>query len=88
MTDGERPADELSPAEQRLSEHLELLRADPPTAAPELITRIVRTARWQVAIRDPLVLVGAVATALGESVRLLLGAGTSATATGDEERGR
>lgn len=48
----------------------------------------MRTARWQVAIRDPLVLVGAVATALGESVRLLLGAGTSATATGDEERGR
>ena len=81
MTNGDPPADELSPAEQRLSEHLELLRANPPTAAPDLIGRIVRTARWQAAVRDPLVLVGAVALALGESIRLVFGAG-------DKERGQ
>lgn len=72
MSDGEDPADDLSPAEGRLSEHLELLRANPPTAAPELIGRIIRTVRWQRAIRDPLVLVGAVASAIGESLRLLV----------------
>lgn len=72
MSDGEDPADDLSPAEGRLSEHLELLRANPPTAAPELIGRIIRTVRWQRAIRDPLVLVGAVASAIGESLRLLI----------------
>jgi hypothetical protein len=74
MTNGDPPADELSPAEQRLDEHLELLRANPPTAAPDLITRIVRTARWQAAVRDPLVLIGAVALSLGESIRLVFGA--------------
>lgn len=72
MSDGEDPADDLSPAQGRLSEHLELLRANPPTAAPELIGRIIRTVRWQRAIRDPLVLVGAVASAIGESLRLLV----------------
>lgn len=72
MSDGEDPVDDLSPAEGRLSEHLELLRANPPTAAPELIGRIIRTVRWQRAIRDPLVLVGAVASAIGESLRLLV----------------
>lgn len=72
MSDGEDPVDDLSPAEGRLSEHLELLRANPPTAAPELIGRIIRTVRWQRAIRDPLVLVGAVASAIGESLRLLI----------------
>jgi hypothetical protein len=72
MSDGEDPADDLSPAEGRLSEHLELLRANPPTAAPELMGRIIRSVRWQRAVRDPLVLVGAVASAIGETLRLLL----------------
>jgi hypothetical protein len=72
MSDGEDPADDLTPAEGRLSEHLELLRANPPTAAPELIGRIIRSVRWQRAIRDPLVLVGAVASAIAESLRLLV----------------
>jgi hypothetical protein len=70
MSDANNPAEDLSPAEGRLSEHLELLRASPPAAGPELIARIVRRARWQRAIRDPLVLVGAVASAIAESLRL------------------
>jgi hypothetical protein len=72
MSDGESPPDELTPAEGRLSEHLELLRANPPTPAGELIPRIIATVRWQRAIRPPLVLVGAVASAIGESLSLLL----------------
>jgi hypothetical protein len=73
LSDGENPAEDLTAAEQRLSEHLELLRASPPTAAPELITRIVLRARWQSTIRDPLVFMGAVATALSEALSLLSG---------------
>ncbi len=85
MTDGEMPADELSPAEQRLSEYLELLRADPPVPGPDLIAGIVRRARWQAAVRDPLVLVGTVATALGEGIRLLFGTTESTPTTAEEE---
>ena len=73
MSDGENPADDLTVAERRLSEHLDLLRASPPIAAPELISRIVRRARWQRTLRDPLVFVGAVAVAIGEAVFLLSG---------------
>jgi hypothetical protein len=65
--------DDLTAAEQRLSEHLELLRASPPSAAPELIARIVQSARWQGPIRDPMVFVGVVVAAIGEAVVLLSG---------------
>jgi len=72
MSDGESPPDELTPAQGRLSEHLELLRANPPTPAGELMPRIIRTVRWQRAIRPPLVLVGVVASAISEGLSLLL----------------
>ncbi len=72
MSEDDNPAEDLSPAEQRLSEHLELLRASPPTAAAEMVVRIVRRARWQSAIREPMVLVGTVAAAIGESLAMLL----------------
>ncbi|MGN6168676.1 MAG: hypothetical protein ACTHQQ_10975 [Solirubrobacteraceae bacterium] len=65
--------DDLTPAELRLSEHLELLRASPPTAAPELIARIIQRARWQGAIRDPMVFTGVVVAAIGEALVLLSG---------------
>ena len=63
---------DVTPAHQRLSEHFELLRSDPPTAAPELIALILRRARWQVAVRDPLVFMGAISGAVAEGVALLL----------------
>jgi hypothetical protein len=65
--------DDLTAAERRLSEHLELLRASPPTAAPELIARIVQRARWQGPIREQMVFVGVVVAAIGEAVILLSG---------------
>jgi hypothetical protein len=88
MTDGDIPADEFSPAEQRLSEHLDLIRASPPTAAPELIARILRRVRWQRAIRDPLLLMGAVVSAIGDSLRLLIGQPASDESARSEPRGR
>lgn len=71
MSTGETPFEELTPAEVRLGEHLELLRLSPPAAGPEFVPRIIRGVRWQRAIRDPLALVGVVAAALAESLGLL-----------------
>jgi hypothetical protein len=71
MNAGDSPADELTPAERRLTEHLELLRASPPIVAPGLVPRVLRGVRWQRAIRDPLVLVGAVAAAVAEGLSVL-----------------
>jgi hypothetical protein len=71
MSVGDNDDDDLTVAERRLSEHLELLRASPPTAAPELIARILQRARWQGPIRDPMIFVGVVVAAIGEALVLL-----------------
>jgi hypothetical protein len=71
MSAGGPPADELTPAELRLTQHLELLRASPPTGTPQLVATVIRGARWQRAVREPLVLVGDVATAVFDGLVLL-----------------
>ena len=71
MNAGDFPADELTPAERRLTQHLELLRASPPTAAPQLVSKVIRGVRWQRAVREPLVLVGEVAAAVFDGLKLL-----------------
>ena len=71
MNAGDFPVDDLTPAERRLTRHLEVLRISPPSAGPELVPRVIRSVRWQRAIRDPLVLVGTVAAAIAEGVGLL-----------------
>jgi hypothetical protein len=70
MNAGDSPADDLSPAERRLTEHLELLRASPPVT-PALAPRVIRGVRWQRAIRDPLVLMGVVAAAVLEGLGIV-----------------
>ena len=64
--------EELTAAERRLAEYLELLRASPPSTTPQLVPRVIRSVRWQRAIRDPLLLVGAVAAALVEGASALI----------------
>ena len=64
--------EEFTPAERRLAEHLELLRASPPGTTPQLVPRVIRGVRWQRAVRDPLLLVGAVAAALLEGLGLVV----------------
>jgi len=71
MNAGDSSADELSPAERRLTEYLELLRVSPPAERPQLVARVIRGVRWQRAVREPLVLVGAVASALLDGLGLL-----------------
>ncbi len=73
MSEGENPAEDLSPAERRLAEHLGLLRGGPSDAESDLLSGVLRRARWQRAIRDPVVLMGAVAVAVGDSLTLLFG---------------
>jgi hypothetical protein len=73
MNEGDPPADELTPAELRLTQHLELLRASPPTGAPQLVATVIRGVRWQRAVREPLGLVGVVATAVFDGLTLLFG---------------
>lgn len=64
-------ADDLTPAEHRLTQHLEVLRTSAPESPPFLVARVIRGVRWQRAIRDPLVLVGAVAGAVAEGFGLM-----------------
>lgn len=76
MNGPDEPSDVLSPAERRLDEHLEMLRSDAPVPPAPLVARIVHAARWQRAIRRPLVAVGTLAGAVADGVRLLLGSRT------------
>ena len=71
MNADDPPADQLTPAERRLTQHLELLRASPPTGTPQLVTAVIRGVRWQRAVRDPLVLVGVVASTVLDGLGLL-----------------
>jgi len=71
---GPDPPDELSPAERSLDRHLELLRADPPTPSTELVARVIHAARWQRALRHPLLAVSAIAGVIRDGMLLLFGA--------------
>ncbi len=72
MNRPEDTPDELSPAEQRLHEHLAVLREDAPPAPTTIVKRVVRSARWQRAIRRPLQAIGALSATVGHALRLLL----------------
>ena len=64
--------DYASPAEVRLSEHLTLLRNDPPRSDRALVVSVLRAARWQRAARGTLLALGRLATALANGIRALL----------------
>lgn len=63
--------EDLTPVQRRLSEHLHLLRVNPPTTTSDLVAGIVRRARWQIVVRDPFIFVGAVSAAMAEAFSLL-----------------
>lgn len=58
-----------SPAEERLGEHLALLRNSPPRYEPALVPSVLRAARWQRAVRGPLIALGRLTIALTSSIR-------------------
>jgi hypothetical protein len=61
------------PAEQRLGEHLELLRTSPPAPGAALVPRVVRRARWQGYLQEPLRVVGMLGVAFAQGLASLLG---------------
>lgn len=67
--------DDLLPAERRVSELLGTLRSDPPRSRADLTRSVVRTARWQAAVKPPLRAVGMLASALYDGAKLLFGTG-------------
>lgn len=64
----------LAPAEGALVSLLGLLGDDPPPTGARFTDDVMRTARWQYAVRGSLVAVGHLAQALVEGVALLAGA--------------
>lgn len=73
MTESGEPPETLSPAEQRVRALLGLLRAEPPTSSSSLTLAVVRTARWQSAVRGVIRRTGAFAGGLVSGIDLLLG---------------
>lgn len=59
-------------AERRLDEHLEPLRREGPEPGQELAIRVVRTARWQRALRAPLRVIGLLAGAFADGLAGLI----------------
>lgn len=72
MSGHEDRFDELTAAEQRLYEHLDVLRERAPHAPGTITRRVIQTARWQQAVRRPLLSIGALAATVVHAVRLLL----------------
>lgn len=73
MSPPSEPAETLTPAERRLLEHLEIVKAEPPAPGPPLARKIVRVARRQRALREPLRLVGTIAGSVIDGLAGLLG---------------
>jgi hypothetical protein len=63
----------LTPPERRVNELLRALGEDGPPARGDLAAQVVRTARWQHAVRGSLAATSELAAVAGVAVRLLLG---------------
>ena len=60
-------------SEQRVAEYLGELREDQPAPDDRLKRSIVRSARWQEAVRSPVKAIGVLTAALGDGLALVLG---------------
>jgi hypothetical protein len=66
-------SDGLSPPEERLLQHLYGLREDAPAPPAPLASVVIRSARWQGAVRPYLQAGGLLIGGMGESVRIMAG---------------
>jgi len=66
-------ADGLSPAEDRLLQHLHALRDHPLEPGAPLAAAVIRGARWQRAVRPFAQAAGMLIGAVGDSVRIMAG---------------
>jgi hypothetical protein len=67
--DSERDAE--TPAEARLVGYLDDLREDPPTPGTALVPSVLRSVRWQRAVRPYLTSVGRIFSSMAEGVRTI-----------------
>ena len=65
--------DRPSPAEEGLLQHLHALRKDPPVPAAQLPAVVMRTARWQAAVRPFAHAAGILFAGIGDSARVMAG---------------
>jgi hypothetical protein len=70
-------ADHLSPAEERLLQHVSALRENAPEPSSALAAAVIRSARWQGAVRPFAQAAGMLIGAMGDSVRTLAGRSAS-----------
>jgi hypothetical protein len=64
----------VTPAEERLLVYLQGLREHPPEPGVELVTVVLRTARWQALVRPYMAAAGTLAGAFAAGMQLLAGA--------------
>jgi hypothetical protein len=67
---GDEPA---TAAERALDQHLESVRSSPPPTDASLRQSVVRTARWQRAVRAPLRVAAMIAAASASGAQILVG---------------
>lgn len=72
MSPPAEPEEQLSRAEARLVEHLAIVKAAPAAGDAALVRRVVRAARVQRALREPLRLIVTIAAAALDGLRGLL----------------
>jgi hypothetical protein len=63
--------DAATPAEARLVGYLDDLRGDPPAPRPAFVPTVLRSARWQGAVRPYVLTVGRLFGAVGAGLRVL-----------------
>ncbi len=73
MSAADEPPETLSPAERGLADHLQLLRAQAPQPPLAMMATILRSVRWQRAIRRPLLTIATLGATFAEGIRLLFG---------------
>lgn len=71
------PHEDLSPAERRARELLEVLADEPPPTGQALVPRVMRVSRRQRAARSVLAVIGSLVAAVADGVGLLVARGRS-----------
>ncbi len=73
MSEDDRPREALGPADERLQELLALLQTDAGRLDPVLVERVMRAVRWQRTVRDVIDALSGLASAVRDSLTVLVG---------------
>lgn len=65
------PEEELTPAQRAAAEHFALLRDHTPEPGRSLAVRVIRTTRWQRAVRAPLRIAALIAASVLDGLGLV-----------------